>query len=46
MYKEFIDEICEKYNYDDDLKKAIELAFSLMMEEYNDLEGIKKFFQL
>lgn len=44
MYNEFIDDICKKYNYDDNLRKAIELAFSLMMEEYNDLEGIKKVF--
>lgn len=44
MYNEFIDEICKNYNYDDNLRKAIELAFSLMMEEYNDLEGIKKVF--
>ena len=44
MYNEFIDDICKKYNYDDNLRKSIELAFSLMMEEYSDLEGIKRVF--
>lgn len=44
MYSDFIDEICDKYGYDADLRRAIEISFSLMMDEYDDLEGIKKIF--
>ena len=44
MYDCIINEICLKYCYDDDLWKAISIVFPLMVEEYNDLEGVKKLF--
>lgn len=44
MYDNIINEICLKYGYDDELRKAISVVFPLMVEEYNDLEGVKKLF--
>jgi len=44
MYNDIINEICLKYNYSKELRKAISVVFPLMVEEYNDLEGVKKLF--
>lgn len=44
MYDNIINEICLKYGYDDELRKAISIVFPLMVEEYNDLECVKKLF--
>lgn len=44
MYDCIINEICLKYGYDEELRKAISVVFPLMVEEYNDLEGVKNCF--
>lgn len=44
MYDNIINEICLKYGYNDELREAISVVFPLMVEEYNDFEGVKKLF--
>lgn len=45
MYKDIIDEICDEYDYDNNLRRAIEIVFPLMVDYYNDLKGVKDVFK-
>ena len=44
MYIDDINEICLKFKYDDNIKKAISIVFPLMVFEYKDFAGVKNVF--
>lgn len=44
-YSKFVDEISEKYGYDEELKNAISIAIPLMIEDYGNAQDVLNVFR-